>query len=152
MIDLTIKSLLVADDDMDDLVLLLSAIDLVSKNINISHVSDGAELLTFLLLKIKPELILLDINMPKVNGIDCLKSIKTLSEFRDIPIIMYSTSSNQDVIDQCYHYGASRYIVKPFRYNDIVKFMEMVLTINWKESIVVPKEEFLLSPGDLLAR
>lgn len=148
MIKLSIKSLLIADDDMDDLTLLLSALDVWSSDLNISHVGDGAELLTFLCQDRLPDLILLDINIPKINGIDCLQRIKAAARFDGIPIIMYSTSSNDEVIEKCYQLGASRYIVKPYKYDEIVDFMKMILSIDWKKSKMISKNEFLLSSNN----
>ena len=145
MMNLKIKSLLVADDDLDDLMFLLDAIRIHSHDLHISHVSDGAELLAFLQEEILPELVILDINIPKIDGIDCLKYIKSHEKFNRVPIVMYSTSSNYEIIEACYQLGASRYIVKPFRYNTIVKFTELILSIDWQENKVVGKETFLIS-------
>ncbi len=144
MINLKIRSLLIADDDIDDIMLILLAIDTFSKDINISHVQDGKQLITFLTQEIKPELILLDINMPKINGVDCLKMIKDNKYCENIPIIMYSTSANEEVIEKCFQLGAARYIVKPYKFDQIVNFMKMVVCVDWTASKIVRKEDFIL--------
>ena len=141
----SIKSLLVADDDLDDLMLLLSAIQSLRTDVKVCHVRDGGELFSFLKSESIPDLILLDINMPKIDGMDCLKRIKSQPEYNNIPIVMHSTSSNNEIIDRCYQYGASRYIVKPIFYRDIVGFMKMLLAMDWNRARMVSRDEFILS-------
>jgi len=125
--------ILIADDDMDDQYMIKQAFATVDLNENIHTVSDGVELLDYLNKKGKykdietlcPKLILLDLNMPKKDGRECLKEIKTNSKFNKIPIIIYSTSSNPDDIAYAYELGASSYITKPYSYQELVKIMEV---------------------------
>lgn len=114
--------ILLVEDNMDDAMLTIRA--LKKKNIvnNILHLKDGTEALDFLFGKgefadrsvaDKPKVILLDLKMPKVNGMEVLKEIKADERTKHIPVVIL-TSSNQDPdINNCYELGASSYIVKP---------------------------------------
>ena len=125
--------ILIADDDMDDQYMIKQAFATINLNENIHTVGDGIELLDYLNKKGKykdvetlcPKIILLDLNMPKKDGRECLKEIKTNSKFSKIPIVIYSTSSNPDDIAYAYELGASSYITKPYSYQELVKIMEI---------------------------
>ncbi|MDP1800040.1 MAG: response regulator [Bacteroidota bacterium] len=125
--------ILIADDDVDDQYMIKQAFASINLNENIQTVNDGVELLDYLHKKGKykdietpcPKIILLDLNMPKKDGRECLKEIKKNSKFNRIPIIIYSTSSNPDDISYAYEIGASSYITKPYSYQELVKIMEI---------------------------
>ncbi len=67
------------------------------------------------------DLVILDLNLPKVNGIGILKFLKNDSRFSSIPVVILSTSSDQETISKAYEYGANRYIVKPISYDEFVE-------------------------------
>jgi CheY-like chemotaxis protein len=124
---------LIADDDNDDQYMIKQAFASINLNETICTVSDGVELLDYLYKKGKykdahlllPKVILLDLNMPKKDGRECLKEIKTHPKLKTIPIVIYSTSSNPDDIAYAYENGASSYITKPYSYQELVKIMEV---------------------------
>lgn len=131
--------ILIADDDADDQYMVRQAFNSVGLKENVHTVNDGVELLEYLHKKGKyketnatcpPRLILLDLNMPKKDGRECLKEIKTHSSLKKIPIVIYSTSSNPDDISYAYEHGASSYIIKPYSYQELVKIME-VFKLYW---------------------
>ena len=74
-----------------------------------------------------PNLILLDLNMPKVNGIEFLEKLKNNERFRHIPVVVLTTSSNYKDLKQCYQIGISGYILKPLKYEEYVLKFEMLL-------------------------
>ncbi|MES2514317.1 MAG: response regulator [Bacteroidota bacterium] len=125
--------ILIADDDNDDQYMIKQAFASISLNENVRTVSDGVELLDYLYQKGKykdaptllPKVILLDLNMPKKDGRECLKEIKSNAKLKTIPIVIYSTSSNPDDIAYAYEHGASSYITKPYSYQELVKIMEI---------------------------
>jgi CheY-like chemotaxis protein len=125
--------ILIADDDIDDQYMIKQAFASINLTENVQTVNDGVELLDYLHKKGKyknietlcPKIILLDLNMPKKDGRDCLKEIKANSKFNRIPIVIYSTSSNPDDITYAYELGASSYITKPYSYQELVKIMEV---------------------------
>lgn len=116
-------TILYAEDDMDDLFMVKKAFE-KHDHIEVLHAPNGDEALQLLhrLLKEekKPCLVILDINMPVINGREALTKIKTIDAFRDIPVVLFSTSSSP--VDRQF---AERYQVelftKPLHYNDLEK-------------------------------
>ena len=105
----------------------------------INVVEDGQEALDYLFRQGKytdseqypmPELILLDIKLPKKTGIEVLKEIKTHEELKKIPIIMLTSSKRDEDIVDSYAYGANSYITKPMNFNEFTKAM-MDLQLYW---------------------
>jgi len=125
--------ILIVDDDMDDQYMIKQAFASINLNENVHTVNDGVELLDYLHKRGKykdvpiltPKVILLDLNMPKKDGRECLKEIKANQRLNKIPIIIYSTSSNPDDISYAYEHGASSYITKPYSYQELVKIMDV---------------------------
>ncbi len=125
--------ILIADDDNDDQYMIKEAFDSVNLTEHIHTVNDGVELLDYLYKKgtyknspaFIPKLILLDHNMPKKDGRECLKEIKSNATLKKIPVIVYSTSSNPDDINYAYENGANSYIIKPYSYQELIKIMEV---------------------------
>lgn len=125
--------ILIADDDNDDQYMIKQAFTSINLNENVRTVNDGVELLDYLnntgkykgVETLLPKVILLDLNMPKKDGRECLKEIKMNTKFKMIPIVIYSTSSNPDDISYAYEHGASSYITKPYSYQELVKIMEV---------------------------
>jgi two-component system, response regulator len=126
--------IIVADDDTDDQFMLKEAFSSLNFDKEISTVENGEELLDYLNKRGKyantilpvPKLILLDLNMPKIDGRQCLKLIKENKEFCKIPIIIFSTSNNPEDIAQCYELGANSYIIKPYSYNELVEIIDII--------------------------
>lgn len=81
----------------------------------IVHLRNGQEAIEYLTSESnrKPDIILLDLHMPKINGIEFLKSIKSNPVLRRIPVVMLTTSQNQEDIDECFSLNAAGYMIKP---------------------------------------
>ena len=126
--------IIVADDDTDDQFMLKEAFSSLNFDKEICSVENGEELLDFLNKKGKyegmslpiPKLILLDLNMPKIDGRQCLRIIKEQKEFCKIPIVIFSTSNNPEDISQSYELGANSYIIKPYSYNELVEIIDVI--------------------------
>ena len=84
-----------------------------------------------------PSLILLDLNMPLKSGKIALKEIKEDELFRKIPVIVFSTSGNETVIDSCYALGANTYIIKPISFEKLLKVIEHV-KLYWIQTASLP--------------
>jgi CheY-like chemotaxis protein len=102
----------IADDDPDDLDLFKIIIRDISSEIKITVARNGVELLEFLEIVI-PDIIFLDINMPGMNGIDCLSEIRKQKKLDDIPVIMFSTTAEEKHVNATYALGANLYLQKP---------------------------------------
>lgn len=136
-----------ADDDEDDRLFFTDAFEELKINTIVNTVNNGKELLDFLNNPetTLPNIIFLDLNMPILNGIDCLKEIKQNDKFRDIAIAIYSTSSSDQDIENTFVLGANIYIKKPSNFNDLKKILSDVVIINWQyHTNGLNKDNFLL--------
>jgi CheY-like chemotaxis protein len=75
-----------------------------------------------------PDIILLDLNMPKISGIEFLSTLRSNDNLKHIPTIILTTSDNENDLNKCYKIGISGYILKPLKYEDYVKKIEIVLS------------------------
>ena len=122
-------TLLIIDDDPDDAGLLCAAVYKVNKEYHCTIASNGNEALQ--LLKdaiVTPDLIFMDLNLPFINGKECLTLIKKNRELAHIPVIIYSTSKLQTDIDEVYKLGAAYFLTKPTSFRDIIKMVSNILT------------------------
>ncbi|MDB5208384.1 MAG: Response regulator rcp1 [Flavisolibacter sp.] len=114
--------ILFAEDSMDDATLTIRALTKSGFLNKLHHVKDGAEALDFLYCRGlyasrnpdgKPKLLLLDLKMPKVTGMQVLEKVKADPAFKSIPVVILTSSQEDPDIAQCYALGANSYIVKP---------------------------------------
>ena len=109
-----IKDCLLIDDDQDDQEIFLMALQKVDAQIKCSLANDGVEGLTVLSDHFyTPAYIFLDINMPKMNGMECLERIRVMDHLRGSRVVMYSTSMDAAIIKQCRELGADDFLPKP---------------------------------------
>lgn len=136
-----------AEDDEDDRLFFTDAFEELKINTIVNTVNNGRELLNFLNdpQTLLPNIIFLDLNMPILNGIECLKEIKQNSRFKDIAIAIYSTSSSDKDVEDTFVLGANIYIKKPSNFNDLKKILSEVVIINWQyHTNDLNKDNFLL--------
>lgn len=125
----TEKRLLIVDDDADDLELFSETIKSLGTHIKLRAVQSWEELQTFLQSCPKnqlPNLAILDLNMPRTNGVECLSLLKQSAEYKHIPVVIFSTSVKSDVKEQCFQLGAMSCIEKPEHYEtykDVVQYI-----------------------------
>lgn len=119
---------LLADDDSDDKELFSEALRSIDINIVCHITSDGSEALEKLSnLAEKPHLIFLDINMPVMNGWQCIKALKQDEKYVNIPVIIISTSSHQREMDLAQDFGALCYVTKPNDFNELRQVLQIFL-------------------------
>ena len=147
-------TVLMADDDADDFFLLKEGLIESQIDCDLRYLPDGKELMDYLLRQGKfidpepgprPLLILLDLNMPGKNGRDVLTEIKAIPELKHIPVIVYTSSRNEEDVRQCYALGANSYISKPVGWDQLIN-MIMNLFSYWTRTVRLPKVEFITSP------
>jgi CheY-like chemotaxis protein len=109
-----ITNILLVEDDVDEQYFFKIAIESISDITTVTVVSDGVELIEYLSINSNrlPEIIFLDIIMPRKNGIECLKEIKLNEQLHEIPVVMYSNSTEENYVSKCYEYGASFFLEK----------------------------------------
>jgi two-component system response regulator len=131
---------LLVEDSMDDAELTIRELKKNHLANNLFHTKDGAEALDFIFargvyegirdIKYPPKIILLDIQMPKMNGIEVLTIIKTNDLTRATPVIMLTSSKEDPDIQRCYKLGANSYIVKPVNFEGFTEAIKS-LGLYW---------------------
>lgn len=141
-------AILVAEDDADDRMLLQDAFDESRLGNDLYFVEDGEQLIAYLRREGEyaepgkapfPGLILLDLNMPKMDGREALKIIKSDPALQRIPVVVLTTSKAEEDIVRTYGLGVSSFITKPVTFEDLVKVIQ-VLTMYWIEIVELPPE------------
>ncbi|MDG4715909.1 MULTISPECIES: response regulator [Winogradskyella] len=121
-------NVLLIEDDMIEVMKLNRATKSLQLNHKIREANNGEEALNLLQQKDNlPDIILLDLNMPKINGIEFLRILKADERLRYIPTIILTTSSNQRDLLECYKIGVSGYVLKPLKYEDYVSKIDKLL-------------------------
>lgn len=139
------KSLLFVDDDADDTFLFREVLAEVAPALLFSSAADGEEALQKLTAPgaLLPYLIFMDLNMPRMDGKECLAALKKHEKLKHIPVIMYTTSSYIKDKEEALHSGASYFITKPSSYNELKEILS-IITANFTN---LPKAfEALKSP------
>jgi CheY-like chemotaxis protein len=139
---------LLADDDMDDCLFFKEALEELPLSTHLTIVNDGDQLMKLLLKNTTqlPHVLFLDLNMPRKNGFECLTEIKRNDKLKALPAIMYSTSSEQDVLDRLYQNGAQHFIRKPFDFLQFKRVIYYSLTLIMQETgLQRTKNNFILT-------
>jgi CheY-like chemotaxis protein len=123
-------SVLIVDDDEDDRDLLCDALTEINPSITCIMARNGEEALLRLKLdySLKPDLIFLDINMPRINGIQCLTALKKDSALSNIPVAMYTTSKSDFDKDLTAKLGAAHFITKPSCFATLCSELKSILS------------------------
>jgi CheY-like chemotaxis protein len=116
----------IAEDDNDDFLLLKEAIEKVLPKFNLTHSKDGRSFLESISVNPDVDLVFLDLNIPKKNGLECLIQLRQQAELQSTPVIIYSTSADVEDIESCYKNGCTLYLVKPTSFTDLVTQVQKV--------------------------
>ncbi|TVR77482.1 MAG: response regulator [Chitinophagaceae bacterium] len=142
-----ILNILLADDDSADRLLFKEAFNELKIETKVETVFDGVELMNYLLndANTLPDLLFLDLNMPRKNGLECLKEIRNNEKIKDISIAIYSTSSSEKDIEETFLNGANVYVNKPNDYFELLKVLEKAVKVAYLfQDKSFKKENFLL--------
>jgi len=130
--------ILLAEDDEDDILFFREAINSLDLNCELMVVTNGESAVSYFTENsVLPDFIFLDINMPRMNGIEALKAIKSVHPSNDVHVVMLSTSMSEPMVEQSYRFGASIYIQKPTSFNDLKEYLLFCLT-NLKHTVIQP--------------
>ena len=141
--------LLLADDDEDDCIFFKDALEDLSLPASLKTVSDGVQLMNFLGDNPDnlPDVLFLDLNMPRKNGFECLSEIKKTNQLKDLPVIIFSTSLDMEVVNLLYEKGAHHYIRKPGEFSKLKKVILKALTVTSQSNLKQPaRDNFIIQP------
>ncbi|MFC4097528.1 response regulator [Euzebyella saccharophila] len=136
------------DDDEDDRMFFADALQEIELKTDLQEFHNGQELLDFLTGDCEefPQLIFLDLNMPVMDGFECLKKIRSNPKLENLVVAIYSTSSSERDIEETFVNGANIYINKPNKFEELKKTIAQVVKRNWQY------EENELDKGNFLFR
>lgn len=142
----TKATILIAEDDYDDRMLLEMAFQAFENTCQIKFVLDGEQLMEYLNRQSaysdpdsspRPDLILLDLNMPKKSGHQALQEIKRAAELKDIPVVIWTTSASEKDMAICRKIGADDFLTKPSSFAEVVKTMAMLSNLYSKRTQIL---------------
>jgi CheY-like chemotaxis protein len=117
------------------------------KEVNVSAAltmaNDGVELLSLMETSIPPppDVIFLDLNMPKKNGFECLAQIRSTKKWEDIPVVIFSTTGQEEMVRKVYQQGANYFIRKPGSFPKLKQAIKQILDIEWDKHKWSPSPE-----------
>lgn len=142
------RHILLADDDKDDQLLFKESLEELSLSTHVEIVQNGEQLMRLLNDEKQqlPDILFLDLNMPRKNGFICLSEIKRTERLKRLPVIIFTTSYEPEIVNLLYKKGAQYYIRKPNDFEQLKKviYQSLVLT-GQKDMSQPPRENFVLS-------
>lgn len=141
--------ILLAEDNEDEIILIEEALnDANIHNVTLNYVNNGIETLKYLKQeppyqsKIRPDLLLLDLNMPQMNGHEVLHEIKNNADLKTLPVIILSNSQNEQDIIKSYENHANCYISKPSDYHAFKEVLKLIEE-HWLKLAKLPRKAFI---------
>lgn len=122
-------NILLADDDLDDCLFFKETVEELFITARLSILHDGEQLMQYLNDETSklPDILFLDLNMPRKNGFECLSEIKGNQKLKQLPVIIFSTSLEQEVVNLLYKNGAQNFIRKPSEFSQFKKIIHQTL-------------------------
>lgn len=146
-------NVLLADDDADDCLFFKQALEGLLLASHLTTVNDGEQLMNYLNnvnvgaqnFVPQPDVIFLDINMPRKSGIECLAEIRQNENLKDIPVVMFSTSNDWDTIKQLFKSGANVYIHKPSDFEQLKQVIQHALPMASEKKVLNSPLKYVLN-------
>ena len=139
-------TILLADDDIDDCLFFKEALEELIVPTQLTSVHNGEQLMQVLTNETNelPQVLFLDLNMPRKNGFECLSEIKGNKKLKRLPVVIFSTSFEQEVVNQLYKSGAQYFIRKPSEFSQFKKIIQHTITLLIQENISQPAREYFV--------
>lgn len=140
-------NILLADDDTDDCLLFKEAVTTIIPSGNFTAVHDGEQLMQLLgneTAKL-PDVLFLDLNMPRKNGFECLTEIKQNKKLKDLPVVILSTSNCTDDMHILFKTGADIYIRKPSNFDQLVQVIEHAIPMASENIMATARLKYVLN-------
>lgn len=127
------KFIALAEDDSDDQLLFAEALKQVCKESTLQTVVTGKQLLNLLenRKQFLPDVVVLDVNMPGMSGIECLRSIRKTAGLDHLPVIIMSTSAHPVTLEDAFTSGADSYAVKPGKFDELKWIVNKIVITDW---------------------
>ncbi len=136
----TLRNVLLADDDADDRMLFRDVLNDLGMVVSLQTVGDGVELMEYLhKAKVLPDVLFLDFQMPKKDGLTCLREIKADERLKSLPVIVFSNSDNFAIVELMLNEGASYFVHKQHGYNKTLKLITKLFALD--KSMLAQKKE-----------
>ena len=148
-------NILLADDDTDDCIFFKGALAELIFSTSLTTVHDGEQLMQLLTNEANelPHILILDLNMPRKNGFECLSEIRQNKKLKVLPVVIFSTSFEQEVVDLLYKNGANYFIRKPSVFLQFKEIILNVLLLILNKNVSQPtRENFVLTVQDDLTQ
>jgi CheY-like chemotaxis protein len=130
-----ISQILLVDDDKDEFMLMKDTFVALNLRVHLSYSNNYFSLSRYMESAATiPDMIFLDINMPRHNGRDCLIMIRNAERYKQVPVIMYSNSSATIDIETYLHLGATAFIVKPNNFERMKEVFGKLFSVDWKKT------------------
>ena len=128
-----VKNVYLADDDSDDVELFQVALEEICGTCNFTSSKDGVDLLRKLsdASDSLPEVLFIDVNMPMMNGLDCLARIKSQDNLKNIPVVILTTSASLFTIEKAFRLGANLFVEKPSQFDELKTMINSVMHLDW---------------------
>ncbi len=146
-------NILLADDDNADCLLFKEALEELPVSAMLNTVHNGEQLIETITNKRNkfPDVLFLDLNMPRKNGFASLAEIKRSTELQKLPVIIFSTASNEEMIKNVFRNAAHYYICKPADFSQLKKVIyEALMLITQKNNPLPPKEKFMITGDSII--
>jgi CheY-like chemotaxis protein len=142
-------NILYIDDDLEDLEIFQDALAVIDPHIVLNTAKDGLEGLKILEeLTVRPDLIFVDINMPRMNGKQFLIQLRKTLGLRTIPVIIYSTSSHKEEMDSFKKLGAHKFVIKPSDFENLKRLLRNIIETDLGYAQVPNLRQVQAPPGD----
>lgn len=139
-------NIILADDDNDDCLLFKEALNELSLAVSLTAVHDGERLMHHLSSSANlPHALFLDLNMPRKNGFECLTEIKNHPTLKDLPVIVYSTSYDEEKANLLYKTGAHYFICKPSDFEELKMVVHKAIMLLSQNNLQATKENFFIN-------
>ncbi|MBL0745342.1 response regulator [Chryseolinea lacunae] len=127
------RTILLVDDDVEDQEIFMDAVSEVAPTVHCLCANDGDAALTLLTgnTLARPDILFIDLNMPRMNGKQVLQELKKRRDINNIPVIMYSTFFGEQDIEEITAEGAAHHMIKPTRFADLCSALSYILTTPW---------------------
>lgn len=139
---LLFQSVILADDDVEDHEIFQEALLEAAPFVTLSFTKNGSDLMR-LLQNYVPDFVFLDMDMPGLDGLQCLRHIRTSSLLQNVHVIMFSGGARPVKVEMAYEMGADLFIVKPDNFTELRNVLSRVLSLDWSRPATA-KEQYLM--------